>query len=155
MSRYPRSKSSTFLMELILNLLLFCLLCSSGLLFFSKSFNLTKDTTVLHQAVSMASSVASIYESSNGSFDTFKALYPCENISDEVIKMYFDEQFNYCLKEDAAYYLLATVSYDSYRTRCLELIIRKTNGDPLYNLTTYHHSQATLGQVKEAQHDSN
>ena len=153
MSRFTRSKSSTFLMELLFNLFLFCLLCSCGLLFFSKSHNMTKDTTALHQAVSLVSSVASIYESGDGSLDTLRSLYPCENISSSSITLYLDDNFEFCYNPDCSYYLTADLYYDGYKTRALEIMFRKRNTELIYELTAYYHTQTTVGELKEAQHD--
>ena len=157
MSRIKRSSSSTFLMELLFNLFLFCLLCSCGLLFFSKSHNMTKDTTALHQAVSLASSVASIYESGDGSLDALKSIYPCENTSVDSVKdsvtIYLSDDFEVCSKAQANYYLTAELYYDGYKSRSLEIMVQKINTDLVYKLTTNFHSQTTLGELREVQHE--
>ena len=107
MRRYSHSKSGLFLMELLLNLLLFCILCGCGLLFFIKSYNLTQDTTTLHQAVRITSSVAAIYESGDGSLTNIGRQYERPVIGEDSICIYFDETYEPCIKEAAQYYLLA------------------------------------------------
>lgn len=152
MSKINRSKSGTFLMELLFNLFLFCLLCSCGLLFFSKSHNMTKDTTALHQAVSLATSVASIYESGDGSLLTIAKLYPCEQ-EEYKITFYLNESFHTCEKENADYTLTAVLSDETGRNSRLIITINKNGGPSIYELTTRYHTQTTVGQIKEAQHD--
>lgn len=154
MSRIKRSKSGTFLMELLFNLFLFCLLCSCGLLFFSKSHNMTKDTTALHQAVSLASSVAGVYESGDGSLDIIKEFYPCKEISAQTVTMYLDETFSTCPEAEASYYLTMDVLQSGHRNNEARIRIYKANGAFLYDLSTYHHTQITVEQIKEAQHDN-
>ena len=65
MSRYQTSKSSLFLLEIIIDLFIFAFLCAYGLMFFIKSSNLTTQTTTLHQAAKITSCVANIYEGNN------------------------------------------------------------------------------------------
>ena len=50
MIRYERTKSSMFLMEILINILLFSLLCICSLQFFIKALNLTENTTTLQGA---------------------------------------------------------------------------------------------------------
>ena len=153
MSRILRSKSGTFLMELIFNLLLFCFLCSCGLLFFSKSHNLTKDTTALHQAVSLTTSVASIYESGDGSLAYIKDFYPCVFVSEQEIQIYFDEEFAVCNAENAHYYIAACEKAVKGNGKPVQISLHKSDGEEVYSLTAYYLSRSTLEQLKEVQHD--
>lgn len=157
MSRIKRSGSSTFLMELLFNLFLFCFLCSCGLLFFSKSHNMTKDTTALHQAVSLASSVADIFESGDGTLEGLKDVFPYEDFGDDScedsIIIYLSDNFEFCGASQAAYHLIADLYYDGYKNNSLEIMVQKINTDLVYKLTTNFHSQTTLGELMEVPHE--
>ena len=74
--RFQRSKSSLFLMEIILNILLFSVLLVVGLQFFIKTHLLTRETFDLQEAVTCSSNIASIYQSGDGSLDVIKEHYP-------------------------------------------------------------------------------
>ena len=144
MSRVLRSKSSTFLMELIFNLLLFCFLCSCGLLLFIKAYNMTNDTTALQQAVSLTSSIASIYESGDGGLTSIEQLYPCTTISEQEVYIYFSEEFVPCSPTAASYYIL-TYQED----HVAEVSFFHMNNELMYSITAVHHNPTKLGELKE------
>ena len=84
-------------------LIYFCILCAYGLMFFIKSSNLTSQTTTLHQAAKITSSVANIYESRNGSLDAILEEYVTGNETENGIILYFDESYVPCTEADASY----------------------------------------------------
>ena len=59
--KHTHSKNSLFLMEIILNLLLFSVLLVVGLQFFIHAHTRTEETTQLHQAVSSCASVTACH----------------------------------------------------------------------------------------------
>lgn len=147
MSRYQHSKSSLFLMELIFNLLLFCVLCACGLLFFIKSDNMTKDTTTLSHAVSITSSVANVYENGNGSISGICHEYADAVLDGDKLFIYFDEHFKSCKKADSIYYVLVE-GQDSTPSKVS--ISFYDNEDALaYSITACHYKPSTLTSVKE------
>lgn len=106
MIHYQRTKSSMFLMEIIINILLFSVLCVCSLQFFIKAYQLSENTTTLHHAVTACSNVASLYEAGNGDIDTLLGAYPYAISTNEQIIIYYDENYNDCQKDDRAYYIL-------------------------------------------------
>ena len=92
MRRYQRSKSGLFLMELLLNLLLFSALCGCGLLFFVKSYHLTQDTTTLHQAVRISTSMAAVYESGDGTLESLSKVFQRPAVEGSIC-IYYDENY--------------------------------------------------------------
>lgn len=147
MSRNHHSKSGLFLMELLINLLLFCLLCGCGLMFFIKSYNLTNDATALHQAVRITSSVAGIYETGDGTFAPLLEMYATAAQEDKYLCIYLDEDFHPCTKEETVYYIMAEQTDD----RLDKLIINfyNSSGEVLYSISACHYTPATLGNTKE------
>jgi len=111
MIRYERTKSSIFLMEIILNLLLFSVLCVCSLQFFMKAYKLTEETTTLHHAVTFCSNIASIYESGNGDIDIIYDAHPYAIHVDEQILIYLDKDYNECDHEHGIYYILIDKEY--------------------------------------------
>ena len=106
MIRYERTKSSLFLMEIIINLLLFSILCVCSLQFFMKAYHLTEKTTSLHHAVTACANIASVYESGNGDMEIICDTYPYSIHINEQILIYLDENYNECDHEHGVYYIL-------------------------------------------------
>lgn len=141
MIRYERTKSSIFLMEIILNLLLFSVLCVCSLQFFMKAYKLTEETTTLHHAVTSCSNIASIYESGNGDIDIIYDTHPYAMHVDEQILIYLDKDYNECDHEHGIYYILI----DKADTTINKIDIRfyKTEGDVCYSLQAYNYQPLT------------
>ena len=150
MSKIKRSKTSTFLMELIFNLFLFCFLCSCGLLLFIKSYNIAKDSTTLHHAVSMCSSIASIYESGEENFDDLSEFYPRAWVSQNHLYIYFDENFVHCTKADASHYVIATLG-----DHILDISFFSMEHELFYSLVVRKHNPLLLGEIVEVDHEEN
>ena len=108
MSRYQTSKSSLFLLEIIIDLFIFAFLCAYGLMFFIKSSNLTTQTTTLHQAAKITSCVANIYEGSNGNLDAVLEEYATGSETENGIVLYFDESYVPCAEANASYLCIVT-----------------------------------------------
>lgn len=147
MSRHPHSKSGLFLMELLINLLLFCLLCGCGLMFFIKSSNLTNDATALHRAVGITSSVAGVYETGDGSFSSLLETYADAAQEGKYLCIYLNEDFNPCSKDETAYYIM--VEQTDSRTCKIRIDFYDSSGEALYTIQTQHYTPATLGTAKE------
>jgi len=146
MNRY-RSKSGLFLMELLINLLLFCMLCGCGLIFFIKSSNLTKDATALSFAVSITSSVAGIYESGDGTLAPIQALYADADIDGDYLCIYLDEDFTPCQKGTAVYYV--TTQLIGTSPNKVSILFYNHKGDVLYTVQACNHTPMTLTDAKE------
>ena len=85
MNKRQHAKNSVILLEMIINILLFSVLLVVGLTFFIKTHTMTKDTKLLHQAVTCCDNAATVFESSNADPSVFAAQYPDCVISDEKI----------------------------------------------------------------------
>lgn len=147
MSGNHHSKSGLFLMELLINLLLFCLLCGCGLMFFIKSYNLTNDATALHQAVAITSSVAGIYETGDGSFAPLLEVYTDAAQEGKYLCIYLNEDFSPCTKEQTAYYIM--VEQTDNTTGKIRIDFYNSSGEVLYSIPAYYYSPTTLGTAKE------
>lgn len=147
MNRYHHSKSGLFLMELLINLLLFCVLCGCGLMFFMKSHNLANDATCLHQAVRITSSVAAIYETGDGSLTPLSEIYKAASSEQNGLTIYFDSGFRTCNKDGAVYRVTATPA-DTVPHK-LSIDFYNEAGTIIYHLEACHHTPVTLGNIEE------
>ncbi len=144
MIRYQRTKSSMFLMEILINILLFSVLCVCSLQFFMKALQLTEDTTTLHHAVTACSNVASIYEAGDGSVDSILEAYPHALHTAEQIIIYYNEEYIQCQREDATYYL--HVSGDTENSSKL-LIEFYAEENVIYSILAYNYQPLTPSTV--------
>ena len=135
--RFQRSKSSLFLMEIILNILLFSVLLVVGLQFFIKTHLLTRETFALQEAVTCSSNIASIYQSGDGSLDVVKEHYPNAVVVRDQLFIYFNENFSECSKEESSY--SSTVSLlQSKNINTVNITIYTKEHEELYSLDVSH-----------------
>lgn len=135
--RFQRSKSSLFLMEIILNILLFSVLLVVGLQFFIKTHLLTRETYDLQEAVTCSSNIASIYQSGDGSLDVVKEHYPNAVVVRDQLFIYFNENFSECSKEESSY--SSTVSLlQSKNINTVNITIYTKELEELYSLDVSH-----------------
>lgn len=139
------SKNSIFLMEIILNILLFCVLVIIGLQFFMRAHRLTEDTSSLHNAVTICNNTAAIFESGDGTLDELLATYEYRvNLDDRVI-IYLNEDFENCEKEQSRYFITAALSEDSTdRMSKLNITCYDETQNPIYSLTACNYRQRSL-----------
>ena len=150
MKRYQHTKSGLFLMELLLNILLFCILCSCGLLLFVKSHNLTRDTKLLHQASRITSSIAAVYEGGDGTLATLAQEFKRPAIEGSIC-IYYDDNYEPCVREGAVYYVLAHLlttdetgaSTAGQHLQKLEICFYDTSDRMLYTITACHYTPST------------
>lgn len=145
MIRYERSKSSMFLMEILINILLFSLLCVCSLQFFIKALNLSEDTTTLHHAVTACNNVAAIYETGDGSTEDIWETYPYALHVNEQILIYFDESYEECSREEGVYYILVNECTSDIPS--VEISFYEIDGEAYYSITAFHYQPLTPSVV--------
>ncbi|MCM1284148.1 MAG: hypothetical protein NC180_10675 [Muribaculaceae bacterium] len=143
--KHIHSKNSLFLMEIILNLLLFVLLMLAALQLFIRSHTLTTQTGELHQAITCCTSAASVFESGDGTLQDILEYYSYGiNLNSQVI-VYLDADFCECQREEARYYLsIAPMTEDSEPLAKAEILCLTAEGEEIYSLTACHYRQRQL-----------
>ena len=155
MRQRERNKSSLFLMELVINLLLFCILCGCGLMFFIKSTNLTRSTTDLHQAVRITTSIASAFEAGDGGLEDLELIHPvCDfgDIDDPNLKpsealLWYNEDYQPCTMEHG--YYKVTVDLTEGTVHKATIVFYNEKGEAIYSIDAFHYSPHTLSDVGE------
>ena len=147
MRKHRPSPNSIFLMELLFNILLFSILLIIGLHFFIKSHTLTQKTTELHYAVTLCSNVASVFENqkSTGSIPDISMQFPyCTNMKNQTF-IYFNENFEECRKDLAAYYVLVSPNPETEYSNLSSATISffNSNETQIYSLTAYNYQSLT------------
>lgn len=105
------SKTSLFLMELIMSILFFCLASAVCVQMFVKSHTLSRDSLILNHAIVWSESMAETFYSCDGDLTAMNEILESsiykENSS--TIDLYFDEEFNPVSSEESAFYLVEGV----------------------------------------------
>ena len=119
---------------MIFNILLFSVLLVVGLTFFIKTHTMTRETKLLHQAVTCCDNAATVFESS--------AQYPDCVISDEKIFIYFDSDFKECSAQSSVYKVIVSLSSQDRMTNAYIQFLNKDNSE-VFNITTNVYSPLT------------
>ena len=141
MIRYERNKSSIFLLEILINILLFSMLCVCSLQFFIKSYQLTQNTTLLHHAVTACNNVAAVYEAGDGSVESIQTTFENSISEDGLIFIYLDEHYQECDSQNVMYYL--TVKELISDIDSIEITFYKNGEDATYSICAYHYQPLT------------
>ncbi len=145
MSFRQQTKSGLFLLELLLNLLLFCLLCGCALLFFIKSHRLSEDATILHNAVQITTSLAGIYETNENGLDVIEHLYPLATTQGNKVTIYYDRFFHSCSTEEALYHVVISPTQD--KGNHIHIEFYNTWKELYYSITSCYYTPETLKEV--------
>ena len=109
MRHKANTRSSLFLMELIIAILFFSLASAICLRMFAKSQQLSTEASALNQAVNQTSSVAELirYDIIHGSH-SLATEYPDADVTEDFgnSTIYFNRNWNSCTKEHAEYKLI-------------------------------------------------
>lgn len=134
-NRFRKSKTSLFLMELIITIMFFSVCAAVCLQLFVKTHLLGKDTMELNHAVAEAQCFAEIMRGTDGSIQKITALYP-DAVSDgeSFFEVYYDEQFIKCDYSNAAYIADVTLSPDGYIQNMTVRIVRMSDNKEIYTL---------------------
>lgn len=145
MSKIKTQKNHLFLLEIILNILLFSILLSVCLQFFSKTYRLTKETTDLHRAVTSCTNAASIFESGDGTLTPLLSQYKHADQKDTSVLIYLDQNFLECLKQDAVYSVtVCLLPEDSTSSRLSRAQITcYRDSEELYSITACQYTPLT------------
>lgn len=150
MNKRQHAKNSVILLEMIINILLFSVLLVVGLTFFIKTHTMTKDTKLLHQAVTCCDNAATVFESSNADSSVFAAQYPDCVISDEKIFIYYDNDFKECSAKDSVYKVIVSLSSLDRTTNAHIQFLDKDNSE-IFTITTSIYAPLTAEHTEVAQ----
>lgn len=101
----PTRRSSLFLLELMIAILLFSLSAAICIQIFVKSHTIEKKSTELNQAVFAASSIAEIIRSGEDYEDILWEEYPLTEETENVFYIYFDQVWESVSSTEASYVL--------------------------------------------------
>ena len=150
MSLYKRSKSSVMLLEILINLLFFSILCVCSLQFFIKSYQLTEKTTLLHHAVTACNNVATVFQSGDGTTDSIKQYYPDIIQENGEIYIYLNENYQTCDAREVMYYLV--IKENVTQIPSINIAFYKNGDVATYSIDVYHYTPLSPAE-SEVAHD--
>ena len=145
MIRYERSKSSMFLLEILINILLFSILCVCSLQFFIKSYQLTENTTTLHHAVTACNNVAAIFQSGDGNMDNIQDAYSLSFVESGQLYIYLDENYQECDSQNVVYYMMISQQHTAIPS--INIRFYENGEAETYSIDVYHYQPLTPKKV--------
>ncbi|HOO28467.1 MAG TPA: hypothetical protein PLU43_08375 [Lachnospiraceae bacterium] len=104
MNKQPKSKTSLFLMELIITILFFSIAGAVCMQLFVKAHTISEKTKELNHAVTAAQGFAEVMRGTDGSIESILAVYPdAIQGSDTFFEVFYDQDFQPCEPENAVY----------------------------------------------------
>ena len=113
MRSYTKSKSSLFLMEFIIILMLFAVCAAICMQLFAATDMLSRRTTELNKSVAVAQSFVEVMRSEDGEINSMLKYYPEAIIMGESnLEIFYDSEFVSCGYSDADYICEVALSQD-------------------------------------------
>jgi len=135
-----KSRSSLFLMEIIIALLFFSIASAACLQLFVQSHLLSQQTMELNKAVIAAQGFMETARGTDGSFKEVLTLYPnAELLSETAFMQYYDTDFYECSKDNATYSAEVSITgTEGFQNISVSLSVLKTR-EEIYELSTIHY----------------
>lgn len=109
-----KSKSSLFLMEMIVTLLFFSIASAICVQLFAQAHILSRQAKELNAAVAISQSFVEVMRGTDGSIDSIWTQFmDADRISDHELSQYYDSDFQICNKSDALYIADVTLTSTS------------------------------------------
>lgn len=145
MKKNTPSKSSLFLIELIIAILFFTVASGICIQLFSKSYLLSQSSKNLSASSRLVANTAEVLESCGGSLEEVKSLFPESVAAADSILFYYDASWEECSEADGKFALIATVTGDD-RVKNVSISSFETDNPEklLYSLATQINIPHTL-----------
>ena len=144
MKKNTPSKSSLFLIELIIAILFFTVASGICIQLFSKSFLLSQSSKNLSTASRLVSNTAEVLESCGGSLEEVQSLFP-ESVADgDSIRFYYNASWEKCNEADGNFTLIATVTGDTEKSVSISSYETEKPEKLIYSLATQINIPHTL-----------
>ena len=145
-NRYLKSKTSLFLMELIITILLFAACGAVCVKLFVTSYVMTKETVELNEAVSIAQGFAEVMRGTDGDIDSVMEYYP-EAIrgGEGFFEVFYNGDFEVCGYEEAAYVGDVTMTPNGAIQNMEIRIVRLSDYREIYTLDATKYMNRTKG----------
>lgn len=143
-------RSNSFLLEIVLDILLFAAMLTVSLHMIMKSHNLTKRTGALYQAVELCESVADIYEAGDGNFDMLAHYFPDGNETNQGFILHLGNDFKpVATKKTESYQLKITQNAAAkINGSSITITVIDDKGEEIYSTKAFHLDTESKGEVR-------
>ena len=146
MNKYLKSKTSLFLMELIITILLFAACGAVCVKMFVASHVMSRETVELNEAVSIAQGFAEVMRGTDGEIGSILEHYPNAVYGGEgFFEVYYDEEFEECKYDKAAYIGDVTMTPNGAIQNIEVRIVRLSDYKDIYTLNATKYMNRTKG----------
>lgn len=147
------SKSSLFLMELIVSILFFSLASAICIQLFVRSHSISAETINLNNAITQAQNLAECWYAAGGDLHTMQDTMSCSRLSDngDALTLYFDTDWQLLssdpVGEDTGYYarLTTLIDTDAHLLSAEISVCANSSGKVVYSLSLSQHVAETRG----------
>lgn len=140
------SRSSLFLMEMIVTILFFSLAAAVCVKCFVSAHMMGKETYELNHAIAIATGYAEGMRGTDGDIDSIMAVFPdAVKGDDSYIMLFYDDQFNPCDADDAVYAGDVTLEPNGAIQNMTVKIIRVEDSSIIYELNATKYMNKTKG----------
>jgi len=146
MNKYLKSKTSLFLMELIITILLFAACGAVCMRLFVSAHVMTMDTVELNRSVSIAQGFAEVMRGTDGDMQSVLEHYPDAITGGEgFFEVYYDKNFEPCDYENASYVGDVTMTPNGAIQNMEVRIVRLSDYKDIYTLNATKYMNRTKG----------
>ncbi|HIQ99910.1 MAG TPA: hypothetical protein IAB23_09615 [Candidatus Scybalocola faecavium] len=143
--KYQKSRSTLFLMELMIAIFFFAVTGAVCVRVFSSAHLLDRQTTALNHAVAQAESMAEVFKASDGHMSVIRELYPDIVLFDENTgEIYYDRTWKTVSAPDAYRLTLTLLPEESGCAKACIRIFTEGQADPIYELEVKKFVKGTL-----------
>lgn len=133
-----KSKTSLFLMELILSVLIFSIAAAVCVRVFMKSYSISNGTRELNMAVTRCTSAAELFYGFSGDLSQIKRELDTNNTSMSEkgkLTLFYDNKYEKCSEREAMYYMQLINHREEDILTCDIIMYRYADDEEIYALT--------------------
>lgn len=146
MNKYLKSKTSLFLMEMIITILLFSVCSAVCVKFFVLTHTVSTDTRELNESVALAQGFAEVMRGTDGDIDSIIAQYPeAVRGGDGFFEVFYDEDFNRCDYDKAVYVSDVTLTPNGAIQNMDVRVVRLSDYKEIFTLNATKYMNKTKG----------
>lgn len=140
-----KSRTSLFLMELIIAILFFSLASAVCMQLFAKAHLTSMKTKELNHAVLIAQSYAEVMRGTDGSIESITAQFPDAIVDDNYFEVFYDSDFNVCAPDDASYVSDVTITPNGAIQNMTITFVKLEDYSEIYSLTATKYMNTPKG----------
>lgn len=129
------SRTRLFLLEMLVNLLIFVVGATVCFATLSEAYSLSAFSRVLTKAHIATENATMAFRATNGDITTMPDILNCTLINSNKMQIWYDKNWNVCSKENGIYLLEITTSEDKHNIINGNFNVYEPNGDSILELS--------------------